>query len=88
MFVYVWWCPTHTVLCFSFDVRRHMYPMLQVTLDCQYLIAPSVFFKSLFYSKYVNRVVGGFFSLCIQLQTVIRKMTDDVLQVNYWLISQ
>jgi len=38
VFVYVWWCPTHTVLCFSFDVRRLMYPMLQVTLDCQYLI--------------------------------------------------
>ena len=46
---------------FLFDVRRHVYPMLQVTLDCQYLIAPSVFFKFLFNSiyMYVNRVVGG-----------------------------
>ena len=42
-FVYEWWCPTHIVLCFCFVCLRLVYPMLPVSLDCPFLIAPSVF---------------------------------------------
>ena len=43
VFVCVWWCPTHTVLCFCFVFLRLVYPMLPVSLDCTFLIATSVF---------------------------------------------
>ena len=43
LFVYacVWWCLTHSVLCCVF--LRLVYPVLQVSLDCPFLTAPSVF---------------------------------------------
>ena len=34
VFVYVWWCPTHVVLCFCFVFLRLVYPMLPVSLGC------------------------------------------------------
>ena len=43
VFILVWWCPTHIVLCFCFVLLRLVYPMLSVSLDCPFLIAPSVF---------------------------------------------
>jgi hypothetical protein len=43
MFVWVQWCPTHVVLCFCFVILRLVYPMLPVSLDCPFLIAPEVF---------------------------------------------
>ena len=43
MFVCVQWCPTHIVLCFRFVFLRLVYPMLPVSVDCQFLTAPSVF---------------------------------------------
>ena len=45
----VLWCPAYIVLCFCFVFRRLVYPMLQVSLDCPFLITPSVF--SNVYSK-------------------------------------
>jgi hypothetical protein len=39
-------CP---VLCFCFDFFRLVYPMLLVSLDCPFLIAPSVFSNIIFY---------------------------------------
>ena len=36
-------CPTHIVLCFCFVCLRLVYPMLPVSLDCSFLIDPSVF---------------------------------------------
>jgi hypothetical protein len=38
------WCPTHIVLCFYFFFLCLVYPMLSVSLDCPFLISPSVFF--------------------------------------------
>ena len=43
VFVYVYWCPTHNVVCFCFVCLRLVYPMLPVSLDCPFVIAPSVF---------------------------------------------
>ena len=43
VFVCVQWCPTHIVLCFCLAFLRLVYPMLPVSLDCPFLIAPSVF---------------------------------------------
>jgi len=43
MFACVWWFPTHIVLCFLFVFLRLVYPMLPVSLDCPFLITPSVF---------------------------------------------
>jgi hypothetical protein len=37
------------VLCFCFDLLRLVYPMLLVSLDCPFLIAPSVFFNVYLY---------------------------------------
>jgi hypothetical protein len=37
------WCLTHIVLCFCFIFLRLMNTMLPVSLDCPFLIAPSVF---------------------------------------------
>jgi len=35
-FYFVWWCPTHIVLCFVF--LRLVLPMLPVSLDCPFFI--------------------------------------------------
>ena len=43
MFVCVYWCPTHIVLCFYFVFLRLLYPMFSVYLECPLLIAHSVF---------------------------------------------
>jgi hypothetical protein len=51
------WCPTHIVLCVCFVFLRLVYPMLPVSLDCPFLIAPSVFsnvyFQILQWAKYI-----------------------------------
>ena len=39
----VWRCPTHIMLCFCFVFLRLVYPMLPVSRDYLFLIAPSVF---------------------------------------------
>ena len=45
VFVCIQWCPTHIVMCLCVVVfvLCLMYPMLLVSLKCQFLIAPSVF---------------------------------------------
>ena len=45
VFVCVWWCPMHIVVCFCFVFLRSCVPyrMLPVSLHCPFLIAPSVF---------------------------------------------
>ena len=39
------WCPTHIVLCFCFVFHRLLYPMLPVSLNCPFFIAPLAFFS-------------------------------------------
>jgi hypothetical protein len=59
VFVCVWWCPTHIVLCYCFVFLRLLYPVLPVSLDCPFLIAPSVFsnvhFHVLFYKMSIEQ---------------------------------
>ena len=43
MLVCAKWCPTHIVLCFCFIFLRLVFPMLPVSLECLFLIDPSVF---------------------------------------------
>jgi hypothetical protein len=43
VFVCAQWRPTHIVWCFCFVFLRVLFPMLPVSLDCPFLIAPSVF---------------------------------------------
>ena len=43
VFVCVEWCQTHIVLCFCFVFLSLVYPMLQVSLDCPFVITSSVF---------------------------------------------
>jgi len=43
LFGYIDWCPTHIVSLFCFVFRRLVYSMLPVSLDCQFVIVPSVF---------------------------------------------
>ena len=42
------WCQTHIVLCFCFGFLRLVYPMLPVSLNCPFLIVPSLFFNVYF----------------------------------------
>ena len=37
------WCPTYIALYFCFVFLRLVYPMLSVSLDCPFMIAPLVF---------------------------------------------
>jgi hypothetical protein len=39
VFVCVYWCPTHNVLYFCFNILRLVYHMLPVSLDYRYVIA-------------------------------------------------
>ena len=39
----VYRCPTRVVLCCCFACLRLMYPVLPVSMDCPFFIAPSVF---------------------------------------------
>ena len=43
VFVCVEWCPAHIVLYLCFVFLRLVYSMLPDSLDCQFLIAPSLF---------------------------------------------
>ena len=43
VFVCIYWCPTHIVLCFCFVFLRLVYSMLPVSLDYPFLIAQTVF---------------------------------------------
>lgn len=45
VFVGVYWYPTHIVLCFCFCCLPLVWPTLPVSLDCQLLITPMVFFN-------------------------------------------
>ena len=65
VFVCVEWCPTHIVLCFSFACLLFVYPLLPVSLDCPFLITPSVFssvyLQSSWYKCTLNHLL---FNLC------------------------
>jgi hypothetical protein len=52
VFVCMWWCPAHIVLCFCFVFLRLVCPMLPVSLDYPFLIATSVFSK-----VYLNKTI-------------------------------
>jgi hypothetical protein len=39
-FVCVWWCPVRIALCVYFVFIRLLCPMLPVSLDCSFVIAP------------------------------------------------
>ena len=43
VFVCVYCCPTHIVLCVCFVCFSLVYPMLPVSLDCLFSVASSVF---------------------------------------------
>ena len=47
-------CPTHAVLCICFAFLRLLCRMLQVSLDCPFCIAPSVF--SCVYLHFINNI--------------------------------
>ena len=49
------WCPTPTMLCFCFVFLRLVYPMLPVSLDCPFLIAPSVFSNVYLSTNYIQK---------------------------------
>ena len=46
-------CPTQIVLCFCFVFLRLVYLMLPVSLDCPFLIVPSIFSNTYFKLKYI-----------------------------------
>jgi len=52
----IYWCPTQIVLCFCFICLRLVYPMLPVSLDCPFSIAPSVFSNVYLRLSYIMKV--------------------------------
>ena len=57
VFAFVQWCPTYIVLCLCFVCLRPVYPMLPVSLDCPFLIAPLVFANvQLFFSVDIEKI--------------------------------
>ena len=52
VFVYVWWCPAHVVLCFCFCFLRLVSPVLPLTRDCPFVIALLLFSDVYFLSKW------------------------------------
>ena len=58
MFVCVQCCPTPIPLCFCFVCLRLVYPMLPVSLDCQILISPFVFWNV--FSAFGTAVISHF----------------------------
>ena len=45
VFAWIYWCPTHIVLCFCFVFLRLVYPILPVSLNGPFFIASSVFYN-------------------------------------------
>jgi len=54
----VLWCPTRIVLCFCFVFLSLVYPMLPVSLNCPFLIAPSVVFSNVYYMHHHKLMIG------------------------------
>jgi hypothetical protein len=52
VFVCVYWCPTHIVLCFWFAFFRLVYHLMPVSLDSPFLIALSVFSNVYLFTGY------------------------------------
>ena len=52
VFVCVQWCPTNILLCFCFVCVPLVYPKLPVSLDCPFLIVPSIFSNVYLYTMY------------------------------------
>ena len=62
--VCVQWCPTHIVLCFVF--LRLVYPMLPVSLECPFFLAPQVFSNVYLYK-------ANMFPKCQHTETTLHK---------------
>ena len=69
VFVCELWCPTHIVLCFCFVCFRLVYPVLPASLDCPFLIAPSVFS-----SVYLHCNVLYFFQIQLNMINILLEL--------------
>jgi hypothetical protein len=90
LFSIIWlscWCPTYIVLCFCFVYYS---PMLPVSLDCPFLIAPSVF--SNVNSQYVfifdNMVVMCSFKMNSRLVTLWINVREHRWGNQKWTIKR
>ena len=54
VFVCVWWCPTHIVLRFCFVFLRLVCSLLPVSLNCPFLIGPSLFSNVYSYNQAIT----------------------------------
>ena len=78
LLVFVWYL-THIVLCFYFICLRVVYPMLPVSLNCSFLIAPSVFsnvyivYRMRFWNKKSLKIPKG------QSESLYRRRTDKTM---------
>jgi hypothetical protein len=80
------WCPTHIVLCFCFVVLRIVYPMLPVSLNCPFLIAPSVF--SYFNFHIFNELTDKLAILSRFLETMTHspKLHEDSIPTVWYFV--
>jgi hypothetical protein len=82
LFVFAQWCPKHIVLCFCFVFLCLLHPMLPVSLDCPFLIAPSVFSN-----VYLQISEGWGFVTSQSIQLYSRSMTVLRLSFNNFEVN-
>ena len=76
-------CPTHIVLCFCLVFPRLMWPVLLVSLDCPFLIVPSVF------SNVYLGITSVYRSAIITKTTfstdILSIMQNEIDKREYWI---
>ena len=75
LFVYVFWCHTHIMMCFCFACFRLVYPVLPVSLDCSFLIAHSVF-SNVYLSTYCCFIIGTMIFSSYKLISINKNTTN------------
>ena len=79
LLAYINWCPIHIMLCLCFVCRRLVYPMLPVSLDCPFLLAPLVF--SNVYLTYMYNLFHAIFILFINHNFFLERVVFLILRL-------
>jgi hypothetical protein len=80
------WCLTHIVLCFCFIFLRLMNTMLPVSLDCPFLIAPSVF--SSVYFRFLIQVLQVNMNLRLRNRLLKLQLFQFLQEQTYGIFGQ
>ena len=86
VFVCVKWCPAHIVLYYCFVFLHIVYPVLPVSLDCTFLIAPSVF-SNVYWNTYLTfwgcSTIGAIYLAFVSIQQ-LAVLNPNIFNINWW----